>query len=62
MILTQIMQDQFNAIVIRKHFRVKLPDAIIAATALVHDLSLITRNYNDFKKIQSIEILNPFDI
>jgi predicted nucleic acid-binding protein len=37
---------------IRKNHRIKLPDAIIAATALNHDLVLLTRNTEDFKKLK----------
>ncbi len=33
---------------IRKTNRIKLPDAIIYATALVNNLTLITRNTSDF--------------
>ena len=48
------------AIEIRKNQRIKLPDAIIAATAKVLDLCLVTRNIDDFKKVE-IQIANPFD-
>ena len=48
------------AIEIRKKQRIKLPDAIIAATAKVLNLCLVTRNIDDFKKIE-IQIANPFD-
>ncbi len=34
---------------IRKAHHIKLPDAIIAATALVYDLILVSRNVGDFK-------------
>lgn len=34
---------------LRQQHRVKLPDAIIAATALAHGLTLLTRNVSDFK-------------
>lgn len=40
-----------ESIRIRKKFRIKLPDAIIAATSMVFELSLITQNTADFKKI-----------
>ena len=43
-----------KSISICKSQRIKLPDAIIAATALVYDLSLITRNVADFKTIQGL--------
>jgi len=46
---------------IRKTHRIKLPDAIIAATALIFDLTLITRNAKDFKGIYDLKIVNPFD-
>ena len=48
------------AIEIRKKQRIKLPDAIIAATAKVLNLCLVTRNIDDFKKVE-IQIANPFD-
>ena len=44
----------------RKQQRIKLPDAIIAATAEANGFCLITRNIDDFKNID-IRILNPFD-
>jgi predicted nucleic acid-binding protein len=46
---------------IRKLHSIKLPDAIIAATAIVYDLTLITRNTGDFKNISGIKIANPFE-
>lgn len=49
-----------KAIEIRKTRRIKLPDAIIAATAIVHDLTLISRNDSDFKNITGLKYLNPF--
>lgn len=48
-----------NTIAIRKSKKIKLPDAIIAATALVYNLTLITRNTTDFKKIPSLKIIDP---
>ena len=48
------------AIKIRKEIRIKLPDAIIAATAKVSNLYLATRNIDDFKNID-IQIANPFE-
>ncbi|KIA91413.1 twitching motility protein PilT [Pedobacter kyungheensis] len=51
-----------NTIKIRKLHKIKLPDAIIAATAITNKLTLITRNTADFKKIAELEMLNPWDI
>jgi len=48
-----------KAIELRKAHKTKLPDAIIAATALVYDLVLISRNINDFKNIPNLKVMNP---
>lgn len=48
-----------QTIFIRRTYKVKLPDAIIAATALIHDLNLLSRNESDFKKIPGLRLLNP---
>jgi len=48
------------AIEIRRKRRIKLPDAIIAATAKALNLYLVTRNIDDFEKVD-IQIANPFD-
>jgi predicted nucleic acid-binding protein len=37
-----------EAILLRQRTRLKLPDAIILATARVHGLLLVTRNHRDF--------------
>ncbi|MDP2188131.1 MAG: PIN domain-containing protein, partial [Sphingobacteriaceae bacterium] len=47
---------------IRKSHKIKLPDAIIAASALAFDLTLITRNVADFRNIDGLTLLNPFDL
>jgi predicted nucleic acid-binding protein len=47
---------------IRKFSRMKLPDAIIAATALVYGLTLVTRNVADFKNIDGLKLVNPWDV
>ena len=47
---------------IRKSRKVKLPDAIIAATAIANDLTLITRNKKDFQQIPNVEIVDPFSV
>lgn len=47
------------SIEIRKKHKTKLPDAIIAATALVYDLVLISRNTSDFKNIDGLQVIDP---
>jgi len=44
-----------------KHSKIKLPDAIIAATAITENFILVTRNIDDFKHISNLELLNPWD-
>ena len=49
-----------KVIQIKQQNKIKLPDAIILATALVNKLDLITANVSDFSKIHSdLEITNP---
>jgi predicted nucleic acid-binding protein len=47
---------------IRQKYRVKLPDAIIAATALYLSLPLMTRNVKDFSLIPDLKLINPFEV
>jgi len=47
---------------LRREHKMKIPDAIIAATAIVYQLNLITRNTRDFKKIADISLVDPFEI
>ena len=44
---------------IRKNYNLKLPDALIAATSLVHDLILIADNDKDFARVEQLSCLNP---
>ena len=36
-------------------------DSFIAATALRHNLTLVTRNVKDFKNVPELKIFNPFE-
>ncbi len=47
------------AIDIRKKYNLKLGDSLIAATAMVHDLEIYTRNTDDFKNIKELKTFNP---
>jgi predicted nucleic acid-binding protein len=50
-----------TTIKLRGEKKIKLPDCIIAATAIEHNLSLVTRNIKDFEHIETLPIINPFD-
>jgi predicted nucleic acid-binding protein len=49
-----------KTIEVRKKYGLKLPDAFIAATALVKKFILVTRNEKDFEKIAELEVYNPY--
>ena len=42
---------------IRQKYKVKTPDAIIGATALVHGFDIVTNNVDDFKNLD-LEIVS----
>ena len=48
------------AILLRQARRMKLGDALIAATALLYELPLVTPNEHDFKHITGLRLINPF--
>lgn len=56
--LTDRIADR--AVHLRRTCGMKLPDAVIAATALTHECALVTRNESDFSGICMLEIVNPF--
>jgi len=45
---------------IRQQKKIGLGDAIIAATAIVHNSVLVTRNEDDFKSIDHLRLYNPW--
>ena len=49
-----------KSIEIRKKYRLKLPDAIIAATAVSNNLHLLTRNTKDFTRVSELECTDPY--
>ncbi len=55
--LTDEIVDQ--TVTLRKSHKMKLPDSIIAATALHQNLILVTRNVSDFK-INGLAVINPW--
>lgn len=45
----------------RKH-KMKTPDALIAATAIIFKLILVTNNLKDFSNIKGLKIIDPYHI
>ncbi|MGP8214602.1 MAG: type II toxin-antitoxin system VapC family toxin [Bacteroidia bacterium] len=51
-----------HCVSIRKHKKIKTPDAIIAATALANRLVLISHNFSDFKNISGLKVIDPWNL
>jgi len=49
-----------QSIKLRQQKKMKLGDAIIAATAMTYDIPLVTRNVDDFDHIDGLDLKNPF--
>ncbi|USR92617.1 type II toxin-antitoxin system VapC family toxin [Phormidium yuhuli AB48] len=54
-------QIEDRTIQLRRHHRLKLPDALIAATALHGSACVMTRNVDDFKRVLDLTLCNPFE-
>ncbi len=55
-------QIKLKTAYIRKKYKLKLPDAIIASTAIVYGFTLITRNVTDFNNIEGLKIIDLFSL
>lgn len=53
---------KYKTIELKRRTNLKTPDAIIAATAIINNFTLVTRNIKDFKNIEDLKIYNPFEI
>jgi predicted nucleic acid-binding protein len=51
-----------KTIEIRSLYKIKLPDAIISATALINDLILVSHNIKDFQNIRNIQLIDLYKI
>jgi toxin FitB len=58
--LSQAVLDQ--AVKLRQLKKMTLGDALVASTALVHNLTLVTRNTQDFDWITDLSVINPFEV
>ena len=48
-----------TAIALKQQQKLNLGDGLIAATAICHSLTLVTRNTKDFEWIPNLRLLNP---
>jgi predicted nucleic acid-binding protein len=51
-----------KTIELRRKKKIKLPDAIIAASAIIHELALVTHNRTDFKNIDGLVLIDHYEI
>ncbi|ANH83001.1 hypothetical protein A8C56_20230 [Niabella ginsenosidivorans] len=56
------LQVALKTIEIKKKARIKLPDAVIAATAIQFNAVLLTGNVTDFKNVSELNLQNPRDL
>jgi predicted nucleic acid-binding protein len=50
-----------QAVKLRQTRKMTLGDALVGATALVHNRTLVTRNTKDFEWVAGLRLLNPFE-
>ena len=50
-----------QAVRLRQQRKITLGDALVAGTALAHGLTLVTRNTQDFRWIDDLHLLDPFE-
>lgn len=58
-ILEVSMEIIEKAVILRQTKKMTLGDSLIAATTLVHNLTLITNNTKDFDWVDGIKLFNP---
>jgi len=60
-ILTLSQDIVLECIKIRRSKKIKTPDAIIAATAIVYNLTLLSTD-SDFNNVNRLKVINPFSL
>jgi predicted nucleic acid-binding protein len=60
-VLTLSSKVVAKCVQIRRSKKIKTPDAIIAATAIVHNLTLVTSD-SDFNHIDELKLINPYNL
>lgn len=51
-----------QTILIRQQNKIKLPDAIIAATAIVNDMKLLTHNVRDYVGLNDLKVIDSWTL
>ena len=50
-----------EAVLIRQTHNISVADSIIAATSIMTDATLMTRNVEDFRNIKRLKLINPLE-
>ena len=53
---SNLTSDEELAALVRRRYRIKVPDSIIAATAMFTGSTLLTRNTRDFRMVSNLVI------
>ena len=61
LVIDQEIAERWGYILAKSKVKVPAIDSLIAATALVHNLRIVTRNTKDFKTFPDLEVINPWD-
>lgn len=56
--IDEVVADKWGLIM--SQWTIPAIDGLLAASALVHNLKLVTRNINDFKRVGGLELINPW--
>ena len=51
-----------QTIIIRKAARIKVPDALIAASAQLIQATIVTRNTSDFERVSGLTVVHPDNV
>ena len=52
---------QLKSIEIKQSRKIATPDTIIAETVILNNYTVVTRNVDDFLKVDTLKIYNPFE-
>jgi Predicted nucleic acid-binding protein, contains PIN domain len=60
--LLQVSEEVITkAVALRQRRKMTLGDSLIAATAIVYGLTLVTSNIKDFRWVDDLGLVNPFE-
>ena len=51
-----------RVILVRRETKIKLPEEVIAATALIRNLTVVSRNKKDFSRVEGLKYVNPHEL